>query len=90
MNTVKAIKEVLARKELLEHNIYQLERSISQPKMSDLVTTWSENNDRIDVRIDRDLMVPLLEKQLELYRAELAEIDKRVDAIGSLMSCGGK
>ena len=90
MNTVKAIKEVLARKELLEDNIYQLERSISQPKMSDLVTTWSQNNDCIHVRIGRDLMAPLLEKQLELYRAELAEIDKRVDAVGSLMSCGGK
>lgn len=85
MDTVKKIKAALERKANLESHINQLDRGIKHPNVKKRINLWTQNNDRIDVDVPREAIIAILEKQLQADKAELATIDKQLDAIGALM-----
>lgn len=88
MDTIKKIKAVMDRKIILEQNIKACQRGISHVNMKKLVSLWSQNNDRIDVDVPREAVIAVLEMQVEFDKAELATINRQLDAIGALMGAG--
>lgn len=85
MDTVKKIREALDRKTILENNIRELKRGINHVNMSDSLVLRSWSGDSITVTVSRAKVIPLLDKQIEADKADLAVIDKQLDAIGALM-----
>lgn len=85
MSTVQKIKSILDRKVILEQNISEANRAINHLSLSDLVTSWTPGHGRLDVRVNRELFREMMRAQVEADKAELATINKQLDAIGALM-----
>ena len=88
MTTVQKIKAVMDRKTILEHNIQACERGINHVNMKKRISLWTQNADRIDVDVSREAIIAVLQQQIQADKADLATIDKQLDAIGALMGAG--
>ena len=85
-NVAKRIKEILDRKVILEDNIATMERVLGHVDLSTTFSAWTVHNTRIDFKIEKALMFDVIELQLLSNKEELAEINKKLDAIHALMT----
>lgn len=85
MTVEQKIKEFLDRKINLERNIAEARRCLEHVDRSDLITNWTRNNYRIDIRMEQEIWFGALHKQINKDVHELDEINRKLHAIGSLM-----
>ena len=83
---VKTIKEVLNRKSFSEDDILNMERILGHVDLSNTFTAWTVHNHRIDIKIEKPFVFDAIDLQLQTNKAELAEINKKLDAIFTLMT----
>ena len=88
MDTVKKIKAILERKANLEHNIKNAYIVTNHASMSGVVSFWTSSSSRYDVQMLPVNIDQAISAQIEIDKAELATIDKQLDAIGALMGAG--
>lgn len=85
MNTSKKIKDILDRKVILEENIRQSKNILCHCAMSGIVGAFTQSNSRYDININKEFFHDAIEKQIALDGEELSSINKKLDAIASLM-----
>lgn len=85
-NAAKKIKDLLGRREFLQHNIDCANRILGHVNLAYKISAWTKSGDRIDVFADTSFVKGAIDRQLSSDEAALEAIDKKLEAIALVMT----